>query len=163
MGQINQRELVLLPATTITANTNGADMVVPQGWQAAIISVTTASVGGTSPTFAVFVQDKLGQPAAADLAGSLPTGTAIYDDFVSFTSITTNTTRLVRVCTGPLNSTANASTITTADYALSTAALTAGSVRVGAIGGLWRVAVTVGGTSPTATVSVCVTLIPFGT
>lgn len=163
MSQINTREVVLFNSTGVAASGTGADIVVVQGWQSAIVSVTTANRGGTSPTLAMFIQKKLGQAGSTDLVGAGPTGTAIYDDVMSFTSITTNTTRIMQACTGPLNPTANATSATTADWANSDAALTAGSVRIGPIGGLWRVKYTIGGTSPTFDISVVVQLIPFGT
>ncbi len=163
MGQINTREVVLLNSTLVTANGTGPDINVIQGWQAAIISVTTATIGGTSPTFDVYIQKKLGQAASTDLTGNPPTGTAIYDDLVHFTQITTNSTRITQVCTGSQVPTANATLITTSDWAQQDAAIAAGDIRVGPIGGLWRVKYTVGGTSPTVTLAVVVQLIPFST
>jgi len=163
MGQINTREVVLLNSTAVTTSGTGPDINVIQGWQAAIVSVVSASVSGTSPTFDVYVQKKLGQPAAADTTGNPPTGTGIYDDILHITQITTNGTRITQLCTGPLSPSANATTVTSADWAQSDAALTAGAIRVGPIGGLWRVKYVVGGTSPSSTLQVTVQLIPFST
>jgi hypothetical protein len=163
VSQINTRDLVLLGPTALTTNGTGPDINLIQGWQAAIVSVVTSTTSGTSPTFAVYIQKKIAQPASTDLSGAIPTGTAIYDDVMSFTSITTNSTRIMQGCTGPLTPTANATTATTADWAQSDAALTGGSIRIGPIGGLWRVKYVVGGTSPATTLAVTVQLIPFGT
>lgn len=153
----------MLNAAAITTSSTGPDINLIQGWQAAIVSVNVSSVDGTSPTLAVFIQKKLGQAAATDTAGQPPTGTAIYDDVMSFTSITGTGTRIMQGCTGALTPTANATLVTTADWANSDAAQTAGTIRLGPIGGLWRVKYTVGGTSPIISFSVCVQLIPFST
>lgn len=163
MGQINTREIVLLGPATVTTSGVGPDINAIQGWQAAIVSVSLATTSGTTPTFDVYVQKKLGQPAATDLSGLPPTGTAIYDDLLHFTQMTTNVTRILEVCTGPLTPTANSTTATTADWAQSDAALTAGSLRIGALGGIWRVKYVVGGTTPSTVLGVTVQLIPFST
>lgn len=162
MGQINIRESVLLNST-VTASGTGPDIVVIQGWQAAIISVAAASISGTSPTFDVYIQKKLGQPAATDTAGSLPTGTAIYDDLLHFTQITTNITKISQVCTGSQSPTANATLATTADWTQQDAGIAAATIRIGPIGGLWRVKYVIGGTSPSASLTVTAQLIPFST
>lgn len=162
MSQINTREVILIN-NTITTSGTGPDINLIQGWQAAIVSLNSSSTGGTSPTFDVYIQKKLGQPAAADVSGAPPTGTAIYDDVLHFTQVTTNTTLIAQLCTGPATPSANATTVTTADWAQSDAALTARALRVGPIGGLWRVKYTVGGTSPTTLLAVTVQLIPFST
>lgn len=164
MGQINTREIVLLGSTTITTSGSSSDINAIQGWQAAIVSINANTISGTSPTFNFFVQKKLGQPATTDTAGSSPTGTAIYDDVLAFSTITTNATRIAAVSAGfgPAG-TANATTMTTADWAQSDAALTQGSLRFGPIGGLWRMKWAVTGTSPSGVFVVTVQLIPFGT
>jgi hypothetical protein len=82
---------------------------------------------------------------------------------MSFTSITTNATKIMQAVTGPMAGSANASTATTADWAQADGALTAGSLRLGPLGGTWRVKYTVGGTSPSTVLQVTVQLIPFGT
>lgn len=164
MGQINTREVVLLGPQTTTTSGSGPDIVLIQGWQAAIVSINVSTTSGTSPTFDVYIQKKLGQPASTDLSGALPTGTAIYDDILHFTQITTNSTRIAQLSTGynPAG-TANATTLTTADWTQSDAALTAGALRFGPIGGSWRVKWVVGGTSPSTVMSVTAQLIPYST
>ncbi len=163
MASINSREVVLLASQTITTSGSSNDINVPMAWQAATISIVASTVTGTSPTFNFFIQKKLGQAAATDLVGNLPTGTGIYDDVLAFTTLTTNATRLANLCTGEAAGSANATTITTIDWAQSDAALTAGSARIGAIGPLWRVKWAVGGTSPSGVFIVTAQLIPFGT
>lgn len=162
MSMINTQDVVLLPITAITTSGTGADINIVQGYQSAIVSVVTSTTSGTSPTFNVYIQRKLGQAASTDLAGGQCTGTAVYDDIISFTQITTNGTRVTSVTAGPLTPTANATSVTTADWAKADAALTAGSIRIGPIGGAWRVKYTVGGTSPATTLSVQVQLVPYG-
>lgn len=163
MSQINTREIVLLASQVLTTSGTGPDINAIQAWQSAIISINANTVSGTLPTFNFFVQKKLGQAATTDLVGNPPTGTAIYDDLLAFSTVTTNSTRISQLTTGPQTPTANATTATTADWAQSDAAMTAGSIRIGPLGGLWRVKWVVGGTTPQGTFTVSVQLIPFGT
>lgn len=162
MSQINTREILLFQGTATTSGA-GPDINAIQGWQAAIVTVTATTVSGTTPTLALFVQNKIGQAATTDLSGGFLTGTGIYDDFMAFTSIIAAGVRIMRPVTGPLVSTANATTVTTADYAQLDGTLTAGSVRVGPIGGLWRVKFVLGGTTPSFGFAVTAQLIPFST
>lgn len=165
MGQINSREVVLLASQVITTSGTSADINVPMGWQAATISVNGNTITGTLPTFNFFVQKKLGQAATTDLVGNPPTGTAIYDDLLAFTTLTTNATRLAAICTGPIGiSTATTPTTTApADWAQSDAALGSGTLRVGPLGPLWRMKWVITGTTPSGTFSVTAQLIPFST
>lgn len=164
MSQINTREIILLAPTVVTTSGTGPDINAIQAWQAAIVSVTVNTVTGTLPTFDVYVQKKLGQPASTDTSGLAPTGTAIYDDLLHFTQMTTSaSTRITQVCTGPQSPTANSTLVTTADWAQSDAAMGAGDIRIGPLGGLWRVKYVIGGTTPQATLAVTVQLIPFST
>lgn len=164
MGQINSREVVLLASQVITTSGSSVDINVPMGWQAATVSLAASTITGTSPTFNFVVQKKLGQAAATDLVGNPPTGAAIYDDTLAFGQVTsTSAVRISNLCTGPQTPTANSSLVTTADWLQSDGTLTAGDVRVGPIGPLWRIKWVVGGTSPSGTFSVTAQLIPFGT
>jgi hypothetical protein len=163
MSQINTREIVLLAPTVLTTSGTGPDINAIQAWQAAVISINASTISGTLPTFNFFIQKKLGQAQASDLVGNPPTGTAIYDDLLAFTTITTNTTRITQVCTSAQTPTANSTLITTADWAQSDAAMTAGDIRVGPLGGLWRVKFVMGGTTPQGTFTVTTQLIPFST
>lgn len=163
MGQINTREVCLLGPQTTTTSGAGPDIVVPMGWQAAIISVNINTTSGTLPTYDVYVQKRLGQPSATDLSGALPTGAAIYDDLLHFTQMTTNVTRIIQVATGPQTPTANATLATTADWAQQDAAIAAGTARIGPLGGAWRVKWVVSGTTPSTVFSVTAQLIPYTT
>ena len=165
MAQINTREIVLLGITTVTTSGTGADTNMVMAWQAATVTLNLLTVSGTLPTIDVFIQKKLGQCAAADVNPGPPTGTAIYDDLLHFTQLTTtNTVRLANLCTGPQTPTANASSVTTADYAQSDAgALAAGAARIGPLGGLWRVKYVITGTTPSFAFSVVAQLVPFST
>ena len=157
------RRIVLLAPTTITTNTTSVDINIPQGFSSATISATTTTTSGTSPTFDVFVQQQIPQAAATDLTGNPPSGTAIYDDLCHFTQITANGTRIIKLGSQYIPSaTANATLLTTADWAQQDAAISAGNLRLGPIGGDWRVKLTVGGTSPSTVLSVVAELIPYG-
>jgi len=164
MGSINTREVCLYSGTNTTSGV-GFDINLIQAWQSAIVTLAINTVSGTSPTLDVKVQNKLGQALfGTDSTAGFLTGTAIYDDFIAFTQTTTSsTTRIIRCCNGPLTPTANATVVTTADYATLDGALTAGTMRIGPIGGQWRVKFVVGGTSPSFAFSVVAQLIPFST
>lgn len=157
------RRIVLLQPTTVTTSAAFQDINLPQGFSAATVSVTTSTTSGTSPTFDVFLQQQIPQAASTDLTSNPPTGTAVYDDILHFTQLTTNSTRIAKLGTQYIPSaTANATTLTTADWAQSDAAIGAATLRLGPIGGDWRVKVTVGGTSPSTVLSVVGEFIPFG-
>jgi hypothetical protein len=164
VGQINSREVVLLASQVITTSGTSADINVPMGWQAATISLQGSTITGTVPTFNFVVQKKLGQAAATDLVGNPPTGTAIYDDVLAFGQVTSSSAvRISNLCTGPQSPTANSSVVTTADWLQSDGVLTAGDVRVGPLGPLWRMKWVVSGTTPSGTFFVTAQLIPFST
>ena len=165
MGQINTRDLVLLGAATQTTSGAGNDMVVPQAWQAAILTVNISSVTGTTPTLNVFLQRKLAQAAAADLSGNFPTGTAIYDDLLAFSTLTTTGNQIGPVISGGFApaAAATANLATGVDYLQKDAALTASSYRIGPLGGLWRIKWVVGGTTPNFNFSVVAHLVPYST
>src|SRR6266851_2511635 len=98
MAQPNTRQLVLLGLSTQTTSGVGNDLNLPQGFTSAIVSVTVNTVSGTLPTLNFNVQNKCAQDAATDLTGQLPTGTAIYDDLISFAQVTTSsTTQICRI------------------------------------------------------------------
>jgi len=149
MAQINCREVVLLNST-LTTSTNSGDMVMPQGYTSAIVTVNVNTVSGTSPTLDVYIQNKLPQAASTDVAGGAPTGTAIYDDLMHAAQITTSSTiQVVRIVGGG-----------NVMHAQQDAALAAGSIASGPIGGTWRVKTVLAGTSPSFATSVVVEFIP---
>jgi hypothetical protein len=166
MGQINTRDIVLLGITTVTTSGTGPDTNMIQAWQAATITLNVATVSGTLPTLDVYIQRKFAQAAAADVNPGPPTGTAIYDDLLHFTQLTTSTSvrlaNVVTIGTG-ISTVATPTTTGPADYAQSDAALGAGILRVGPIGGLWRVKYVISGTTPSIAFSVVAQLVPFST
>jgi hypothetical protein len=149
MAQPGCREIVLLNST-LTTSTNSGDMVMPQGFTSAIITVNVNTVSGTSPTMDVYVQNKLPQAAAADLAGGPPSGTAIYDDLLHVAQVTTSSTIQVARIVGGGN----------VIHAQQDAALTVGTFASGPIGGTWRVKTVLAGTSPSFATSVVCEFIP---
>jgi len=159
------RRTVLFNAT-VTTSVTGSDINIPQGFSAAIVTATTSTTSGTSPTFDVFIQKQLPQAtvaAPADVAPAPPSGTAIFDDILHFTQITGNGTRVAHISTAMVPTlTANATTMTTADWAQSDASLGAATLRIGPIGGDWRVKITVGGTSPSTVLAVVAEFLPYG-
>jgi hypothetical protein len=150
MAMANDREIVLLGPATVTTSGVGPDINLPQGFTSAIITAVVQTVSGTLPTLNIYVQNKLPQAAATDTSGLLPTGTAIYDDLISFAQSTTSTTTQVCRIVGGGN-TVNAQ---------SDAALAAGTVRNGPIGGTWRIKYVVSGTTPSIALNVVSEMIP---
>lgn len=157
------RRICLLGPTTITTSGTGPDIVLPGVFSAATVSVVLSTTSGTSPTFDLFIQQQLPQAASTDTSGNPPSGTGVYDDILHFTQLTTNSTRVAKLGSQyiPAN-TANATTLTTADWAQQDAALGAATLRLGPIGGDWRMKWTVGGTSPSTVMAVVAEFIPYG-
>ena len=163
MSQPQVRRVTLLGPTTITTSTAFADINLPQGFSSATIVATTTTTSGTSPTFDVYLQQQIPQAAATDVAPNPPSGTAVWDDILHFTQITANGTRISKLGTQYIPSaTANATTLTTADWAQSDVSLGAATLRLGPVGGDWRVKVVVGGTSPSTVLAVTAELLPYG-
>jgi hypothetical protein len=154
------REIVLLPLTSLTASSTSSDFVIPDQFDGLIFKQTVGTVTGTSPTLNMYVQEKLGTPAAADTFMGAPTGTATYSDFVSFKQVTATGTAVIRWYVSPVVGSANALTLTTASYAPTDATQTADTVRLGPIGRIWRVKWVIAGTSPVFPTSLVVQLIP---
>lgn len=157
----NSIDVVLLPITTAAASSTGKILNIPDGFMGAILCIQCTAASGTSPTLNIFLQDEIFPAASADTEFSgRGTGTAIWDDFYAATQITGTATKMARFFTTMLAPTANAASITTCDYAISDAALTAGSIRPGPMGNIWRVKYTIGGTSPSFTFNITAKLIP---
>lgn len=159
----NSIDTVLLPITTATSSSTGSVLNIPDGFIGAILCVQVTAASGTSPTLNVFVQDQYFPAGASDVSPSVGrgAGTAIFDDFAAFTQITGTATRVLRFSSSGLVGSANAASITTADYAIADGTLTAGSVRPGPLGNIWRVKYTIGGTSPSFTFNVIAKLLPW--
>lgn len=166
MAQINSREIALLAPTTITTNGSGVDVPLAMSYGAYIISVALTTVSGTSPTFNFFCQSKLQQAQSGDTSGLdvAASSGAIYDDFLAFTQMTTNGTRVARMVISPLQAgtpSTSGSLAVGVDYAKSDAALTANNARLGPIGNNIRVKWTVGGTSPSCSAVVTAQFLPI--
>lgn len=149
MAQPGTRQLVLLGLTTVTTSGTGSDLNLPQGFTSAIVSVTVNTVSGTTPTLNFYVQNRCAQVAATDGTGQLPTGTAIYDDLISFAQVTTTNTQICRIVGG--------SNVVAAQK---NKTLAAGSAASGPIGGTWNVAWVISGTTPSFAFSAVAELIP---
>lgn len=150
----NDIDVVLLPQAAYTSSGVGGVLNIPDGFLGAIICIQCTAAAGTSPTLNVFLQDQFFPSATTDAALSRGTGTVIFDDFYAATQLTGTATKVARFFTTNMVPTANAASITTCDYAISDAALTAGSIRPGPVGNIWRVKYTIAGTSPSFTFNV---------
>jgi hypothetical protein len=159
--QSSSKDVVLLPITTATASNVGSVLNIPDGFIGAIICIQCTAASGTSPTLNVFVQDQIFPASATDIALNKGSGTVIFDDFYAATQITAAATKVLRFTSTNMSATSNAASITTADYAISDAALTAGSLRPGPLGNIWRVKYTIGGTSPSFTFNVTAKLLAW--
>lgn len=157
----DSQDVVLLPMAAYTASGTAGPFNIPNGFIGAIICIQCTPVSGTSPTLNVFLQDQIFPSATTDVAPAKGTGTAIFDDFYAATQITSAATKICRFTSTNMAPTANAASITTCDYAISDAALTAGSIRPGPIGNIWRVKYTIAGTSPSFTFNVTAKLLAW--
>jgi len=151
MAQINTREVCLLQQTTATTTGTAADIVLPQGYTAAIVTLAVNTTSGTTPTLNVYVQDRLRQAASTDLSGAdvANTATPLYDDLIAFAQATTSGNQVARLVGGG-----------NVVAAQKDAALTAGSVASGPIGATWRVKYVLGGTTPSFSFNVVCQFIP---
>lgn len=159
--RFNSQDVILLPSAAYTSSSTGSDLNIVDGYCGAIICVQCTAASGTSPTLNVYVQDKIFPASATDAVLAKGTGTAIYDDFYAMTQMTGTATKVVRVNMSSLTGSANAASITTADYAIADASLAAGAIRPGPVGNIWRVKYVIGGTSPSFTFNVTAKLIAW--
>ena len=158
----SSQDIVLLTQAAYTSSGTAGPYNIPEGFLGVILCIQCTAASGTSPTLNVFLQDQIYPSATTDAALSKGSGTAIFDDFYAATQITGAATKVMRFSGSSLIGTANATSITTCDYAISDAALTAGSVRPGPMGNIWRVKYTIGGTSPSFTFNITAKLCPLG-
>ena len=146
----NPVRLVLQPVITTTTSSNGSNLNIPSGYRGAILHVNCTAASGTTPTLNVYVQDVLVPAGANDTILNPPTGTAVFDDFVAFTQVTAASDVIARVAFGG----------TSAGNAKADGSLTAGTVRPGPIGLIWRVKWVVTATTPSFTWSLTAQFIP---
>jgi hypothetical protein len=149
MAQPGCREIVLLNST-LTTSTNSGNMVMPQGFTSAILTCNVNTVSGSNPTLNVYIQNVLPQAASTDLSSGTASGTAIFDDLISFAQVTTSSTiQMARIVGGG-----------NVMHAQQDGSLAAGSFASGPIGGTWRVKTVLTGTSPSFATSVVCEFIP---
>jgi len=160
--QSESKDVILLAQTVATASGVGGVLNVPDGYIGAIICIQCTAASGTSPTLNVFIQDQIFPSAATvDVALGKGTGTVIFDDFYAATQITAAATKIMRFTSGSMVGSPNNAATTSCDYAISDAALTAGSMRPGPLGNIWRVKYTIAGTSPSFSFNVTAKLIAW--
>lgn len=148
-AQASSREVVLKPSAAKTATGAGSSLTVPEGYSQVQVWVDCTARSGTSPTLDLKIQDARTGAASADLEGAQPTGTVVWDDFAAFTQMTNTGQRTMRIVAS-----------TSSEAAAADGALTAGTIRAGAISGPWRVKWVIGGTNPSFTFSVVAKFIP---
>ena len=153
---------IVLVNQTITQNTTTPLINMAQAWQGITFIVSITTVSGTSPTFDVYVQRLLPSAASTDVAPFPPTGAFVPDDLLHFTQMTTTANRVINLVSASATGTANAEVITTADYTISNAALTAANSRICPVGDNFQVKVVVSGTSSSGFVSLVARLYPVG-
>lgn len=144
------KSLVLFATATVNADITGSELVLPAGFSRMIVKLQTGAATGTTPTLNCYVQEGVRDIAAGDIIGAVPTGTVVWNDYISFTQVTGAATRYARIKEG-----------SSVEAAVADAALTAGTIRSGPIPQRVRVKMDIGGTSPSfATVSVIAELLP---
>lgn len=142
------REIVLIPFQTISGSGTSGDFIVPGDYTQAIFKLNVGVVTGTSPTLDLYIQQRVGTAASTDKFMGRPTGTPVYDDFIHFSQVTATVTQFCRWCAYSGPASPNASSMSTQVTAPSDAALSAGTVRLSALGFAWRFKWVVGGTTP---------------
>jgi hypothetical protein len=150
MAQINTREILLFSSTQTTTGV-GPIIVVPQGYTSFIATLNALTVSGSTPTLGVFIQNRLRQAAPTDLVGQDVTDTvpAVFDDLVAFAPATGTSVQVFRMVGGGNSGALNRNQTLTTNTAAS-----------GPIGGCWRVAFTIGGTTPSFAFNVVAQFIP---
>lgn len=141
--------ITLLTTATRTTTGTGNEIVNIENFTACRVRLRVGSTSGTSPTLNMYVQHGIRTTVGAADGDPVERGTIEWDDFISFTQVTTNSTRYAQIVAGG-----------NAEAALSAKALTAGTVRNGPLGSVWRVAWTSGGTNPSMNFDVIAELIP---
>lgn len=117
----------IFSTTTLTASASGAKLPGMEKYTSALFVATSGAVTGTTPTLNVYIQTLL------------PNGST-WQDIISFTQITTATSRIAHFVTGAAS-----------EAAVQTEALTAGSLKAIGLGNFIRVRCVVGGTNPSFT------------
>lgn len=143
--------VVMLPAATRTTSVTASEIVSVEDYTAARIVFGVTTVGGTTPTLDVYIQNAHRAHGSVTNVGDKAAGALTWNDFAHFTQATTsNTTFHIGVVAG-------------GNFAAAAqdGALAAATVRNGPLGSYWRVKAVLGGTSPSFQgVNVVAELIP---
>ena len=153
MAQYGERKVVLIPPRTVSAagtTVISLSPVVVTGYTSVMFALNVTAESGTTPTLDIYIQQELPVTASGDVAGGVPSGTSVWNDFGHFTQVTTSTGTWFGSVTGGSN----------ANGPIKDAALAAATFLSGPIGSLWRVKEVVAGTSPSYTYGLCAILIP---
>jgi len=149
MAVIGPRTIVLLPSVARTSSGQGNLVTIPGRFTAAKIRLRVSAASGTSETLNVFIQDGMRDIETGDIEGTDVGGSYVWDDFAAFTQMTGTGNNYIRVVGGG-----------NVVHAGSDSALSAGTVRNGPIGDVWRVDWNIAATTPSFTFYVLAQLIP---
>lgn len=143
------KTVVLKTSAAATTGTNaGSEVVIPPGCRGIIVYADVTAASGTSPTLNLYIQDGFRAIASTDAAGGNTTGSYFFQDYISFTQITTAADKIARKdFTGEEESAATDVT------------LTAGQLRNGPMSNIIRAKWVVAGTNPSFTFSVIAHLV----
>lgn len=145
------REIIIVPSQTLIATGNSKAIVVPPDYNAAILYFNVGSAAGTTETLNMVIQQGFRAPATADNIEGAPLSVAtptIWDDFISFTQVTTSAgVQVARIITGTGTSGANAPTASIR-AASASGAQTQTTILPGPLGMWWRAIWTISGTAP---------------
>lgn len=145
------KEVIVVPSQTIIATGNSKPIVVPVDYVSALLYFNVGSAAGTTETLNMVIQQGFRAPATADNfegAGLSATTPTIWDDYLSFTQVTTSSgVQVARIFANTGSSAANAPSASIG-AASATGGLAAGTIKPGPLGMWWRAIWTVSGTSP---------------
>lgn len=148
------REIIIVPSQTLSVTGNGKTIVVPADYNSCLLYFNVGSAAGTTETLNMVIQQGFRAPAAADnaegatLSATTPT---LWDDFISFTQVTTVAgVQVARIITGTGTSAANAPMASIA-AASASGAQTQTTIKPGPLGMWWRAIWTISGTAPVYT------------
>jgi len=148
MAELGSRTMVLLASVVRTASGQGG-IIVPIGrFTSARIWLNVTAASGTSETLNVLIQDGMRDIQAGAVEGDATAGAYVWDDYGAFDQMTAVGTDYIRTVGGG-----------NVVHTGSDSALTAGTVRNGPIGDVWRVDWNIAGTNPSFTFYVLAQLI----
>lgn len=137
------RTVLLKPSAAAAASAAGSAINVPAGCRGIVVYVDVTEATGTSPTLNVYIQDGIKAAGNAVAAGDLCDGDYEFEDYISFTQITTAADKVARKdFTGE------------EEAAHADVGLTAGQLRNGPMTDRVRAKWVIGGTNPSFTFSI---------